>query len=309
MNSFEIIPDSAFDMTRDLRERFKINHVVRGVIYSPDGQQMQADLDWETTTPKEFYASMKGRKILYKTATPQLGDVLNTFESVLKEGKDILSISLSTGISGTIKVCQTAANELMEKYPERKIICVDSLRYSSAFALLVIKASEKRDTGATIEETADYLNTIKHSIHQMGPLDDLFFCVKTGRITNFQAFFGTLVGVNSLGDFSETGITSVVGKAKGRRAAINATLEYIKKTIVNPEEQIVIVSHTDREEVAEILKERIQQEINPKEIIMMTIGISCGASIGPGLCAAYYMGNPITGNESEIMSSVLYNLK
>jgi len=299
MNNFEIVPDSSCDMTKDLRERFGINHFIRGIVYKPDGTQIYADIDWETMTPEEYFTSMKGRKVLYKTATPPVGEVMGVFESILKEGKDILSISLSTGISGTYTVVKNVAEELTEKYPERKIICIDSLRYASAIALLVSKAAEKRDLGATLEETAEYLNELKHHIHQMGPLDDLFFCVKTGRITNFQAFFGTLVGVNSLGDFSRKGLPSVLGKVKGHPLALNVTTEYVAQTIENPEEQIIFIAHSNREKSAEILAEKIKDKINPKEIIINPIGMSCGSSIGPGLCAVYYIGKPVSEDEVE----------
>ena len=162
MSAFEIIVDSSSDMTKSLRQRFGINHVIHGVVYPPNGSQMLADIDWETMSPEEYYKSMQGRKILYKTATPSVGETTEVFESVLKSGKDILSISLSSGISGTYQLVANVGKDLAKKYPERKIICVDSLRYSSATALLISRASEKRDSGAIIEETADYLNSIKN---------------------------------------------------------------------------------------------------------------------------------------------------
>ena len=298
MNSFEIIPDSSCDMTEELRKRFGVTNVIRGVVYKPDGTQTLADIDWETMTPEEYFNSMKGRKVLYKTATPPLGEIIDVFEPILKSGRDILSISLSTGISGTYTVVKNTADELLKKYPDRKIICVDSFRYSSAMAILVAKACEKRDSGATIEETADYINELKHSIHQMGPLDDLFFCVKTGRITNFQAFFGTLIGVNSMGDFGSKGMAVVLGKVKGHQLALTATVQYVAETIKNPEEQIIFIAHSNREKSAHILADKIRETLNPKDIIINSIGMSCGSSIGPGLCAAYYIGNPISDGEA-----------
>ncbi len=309
---FVIIPDSSADMTSELRERFGIPAIVRGTLYYPDGSQHLANSDWEDFTPDEYYASMKGRNILYKTATPPVGETMNVYESFLKEGKDILSISLSSAISGTYQGFVSVANELMEKYPERKIICVDSLRYASAEALLVTKACEKRDSGATIEETAEYLNEIKHCIHQMGPLDDLFFCVKTGRISNFKAIFGTLVGVNTLGEFAPEGIAAVIGKTKGRNDAINATVEYTKAMIKNPEEQILFVAHSAREESAKLLAQKLREELNPKDIIINPIGASCGSSIGPGLCAVYFLGDPISENntvEKAALAKVLADMK
>ena len=300
MSNFVIVPDSSSDMVAALRERFDIPKVVRGTLYHPDGRQDLADVDWSTMSSEEFYDSMKGRNILYKTATPPRGEFIDIFESFLKEGKDILSISLSSSLSGTYQSALSVAEELMEKYPERKIICIDSYRYGSAQTLMVSKAAEMRDSGATLEETADYINKIKHCIHQMGPLDDLFFCVKTGRISNLKAILGTLIGVNSLGDFGCEGLASVIGKVKGHRAALETTVKYVKKVIKNPEEQIIFVGHTNREESAKYLAERIKEEINPKEIIINPIGMSCGSSIGPGLCSAYFLGDPISpNNETE----------
>lgn len=309
MYNFEIIPDSSSDFTKELRERFGITHVILGTIYHPDGRQSRADVDWVNITPEEYYKSMKGRNILYKTATPQSGEITETFEKVLKQGKDILSISLSSALSSTYDMCKKVADELYSKYPDRKIICIDSLRYSSAIGLLITKACEKRDSGSSVEETADYLNEIKHCIHQMGPLDDLFFCVKTGRVTNFQALFGTLIGVNSLGDFSSRGLSTVVGKAKGKKTAIDATVEYIKRTVRNPEEQTFFIGHSVREETASILKERLLNEVKPKEIIINPLGMSCGASIGPGLCAVFYIGDKVNDKETEICTEVLNSIK
>ncbi|MBQ4631399.1 MAG: DegV family EDD domain-containing protein [Clostridia bacterium] len=310
MNNFAIIPDSSGDVTKSLRDRFGIEEYIRGIVYMPDGTQVFADVDWETMTPKEYYESMKGRKILYKTATPSVGEIVDVFEPVLKSGRDILSISLSSGISGTYKIVKGVADDLLKKYPERKIICIDSLRYSAAILPLIVHADMKRKEGASIEETAQYLESIKNNIHQMGSLDDLFFCVKTGRISNFKAFFGTLIGVNTLADFSNQGLSSVLGKVKGQKAALETTVEYIEKTIVNPQEQIIFVGHSNRDERAEMLAEMIRETIKPKEVIITSVGMACGASIGPGLCAAYYFGEHISDGEEkerEILNDIIKN--
>ena len=189
----------------------------------------------------------------------------------------------------------------MEKYPERKIIVVDSMRYSTALSLLVILAAQKRQSGATLEETAAFVEENKHRIHQMGPMDDLFFLVKTGRISNFKAFFGTLVGINPMADFNRQGMSQVLGKFKGKKAALDAVIRYMRETIENPEEQIIFVAHSNRQQAAELLADMIRKEFSPKEIIINHIGMSCGASIGPGLCAAFYQGAEVSeGMEKEI---------
>ena len=311
MNNFAIVLDSSCDMSSEMRKRFNIDALVRGVVYKPDGSQMLSDLDWETMTPEQFYDSMKGRKILYKTATPPVGEIIEKFEALLQAGRDILSISLSTGLSGTHTLVQNTANDLLKKYPERKIICIDSLRYASAIMLLAVKASEKRASGATLEETAAYIEELKHHVHQMGPLDDLFFCAKTGRITNFQAFFGTLIGIVSLGDFSPKGITSVLGKVKGKPTALAATVKYIEETIENPEEQTIFIAHSNRAKTSDQLAQMLRETLNPKEILINPIGMSCGSSIGPGLCAAYFIGKPVSDEnieEKQRMETIIKDL-
>ena len=140
MADFVIIPDTSSDLTRQLRERFNIPDYVRGTIYFPDGSEHLADMDWELMDPKTYYESMSGRKAVYKTAGCPRGGIFDTYERFLKEGKDILAVTLSSGLSGTYQVCLKVAEELLQKYPERKIIVVDSLRYSTALSLLMIMA-------------------------------------------------------------------------------------------------------------------------------------------------------------------------
>lgn len=310
MSDFVIIPDSSCDLTKELRERFDIPDYLRGVIYFPDGHSELVDLDWGSIDPKTFYESMTDKKALYKTAYAPVEDIMTVYEKHLKEGKDILVICLSSGLSGTYQTCEMVKRELEPKYPERKIICIDSMRYSTALSLLVIMAAMERQKGASLEETARFVEENKHKIHQMGPMDDLFFLCKTGRISNFKAFFGTLVGINPMADFNRKGMSEVLGKFKGKKKAFDAIIKYMRKTVVNPESQIMFVAHSNRPEAAEILKDMLIKEFNPKEVIINHIGMSCGASIGPGLCAAFYYGTEISEDlkvEKQIMNDILAN--
>ena len=106
---------------------------------------------------------MSGRKVLYKTATFAEEEGYSVMERHLKEGRDVLFLSLSSALSGTYQLGILIAKELTEKYPERKIICVDSLRYSTAFAMLVMLACQKRDSGADIDECAQYVNAVSYT--------------------------------------------------------------------------------------------------------------------------------------------------
>ena len=312
MSDFVIIPDASSDLTKDLRERFHIPDYIRGTFYFPDGTEAFADLDWELMDPVTYYKSMSGRNVLYKTASARRDEILSVYEKQLKAGKDILSVTLSSGLTGTHQVCTRVAQELMEKYPERKILVVDSLRYSTALSLLVIMASQKQQEGATLEETYEYLEKNKHRVHQIGPMDDMFFLVKTGRVSNFKAFFGTLVGINPMADFNRHGMSQVLGKFKGKQNAFDAVIEYMRGTIEDPRDQILFVAHSNREEAAKVLAQRVQEEFSPKEIIINHVGMSCGASIGPGLCAVFYQGSEISEDmvqEQALMDRIVENQK
>lgn len=312
MSDFVIIPDAASDFTKELRDRFQIPDYIKGTIYLPDGTEAIADLDWELMDPTTYYNSMSGRKALYKTAGSRQGDIYTIYRKYLEAGKDILTICLSSALSGTYQVYLKISQELMAEYPGQKIVIVDSLRYSSALSLLLIKACQKQQEGATLEETAAHLNQVKHSIHQMGAMDDMFFLVKTGRVSNFKALFGTLVGINAMADFNRQGLSQVIGKIKGKKRVIDAIIEYMRHTIENPTEQIIFVAHSNREQAAELLAQRIREEFSPKEVIINPVGISCGASIGPGLCAAFYEGVEISedySREQELMRNIIAEQK
>ena len=312
MSDFVIIPDTSCDLIRPLRERFGIDDYISGLVYFPDGHCEKSDLDWDKYDPKWFYESMSDKKSLYKTALAPTGDIIEIFERNLKAGKDILCITLSSALSGTYQTCEMVKNKLSEQYPERKIICIDSMRYSTALSILVIEAAIKRSEGFTLEQTAQHIEQNKHRVHQMGAMDDLFFLCKTGRISNFKAFFGTLVGINPMADFNRQGLSQVVGKQKGKKAAFDATIKYMHKTVINPGEQIMFVAHSNRLAAAEMLRDMIIKEFSPREVIINDVGMSCGASIGPGLCAAFYWGEEISENmekETAIMQEIIANQK
>jgi DegV family protein with EDD domain len=204
------------------------------------------------------------------------------------------------------------AKELLKKYPERRIVVIDSLRYSTSLALLVISAAIKRQEGASFDEVVEYLEKEKYRIHQMGTMDDLFFLVKTGRVDGFKAFFGSMIGLNILADFNEKGLSEPIAKLKGKKDAFKAIVEYIDKTVENPSEQIMFIAHSNREEAAKLLAESVKERFNPKELIITEVGVSCGASIGPGLCAVFYKGAPASAGlekEKALMDEITASIK
>jgi fatty acid-binding protein DegV len=121
-----------------------------------------------------------------------------------------------------------------------------------------------------------------------------------------------MVGINPMADFNRQGVAQVLGKFKGKSRAFDAVVEYVRGTVIDPQDQIMFVAHSNREEAAKVLAERIRQEFSPKEIIINHVGMSCGASVGPGLCAAFYWGKEISENmerEQALMNDIIEKQK
>ena len=292
MNNFAIISDTSCDLNKELRDRFGIADYARGYVHLPDGSAVRGNLDWSEEESNAFFKALSNKKANFRTATPSIGEVSDVMENQLKEGKDVLCVTLSTGLSGMYGVFVNAAKDLKEKYPDRKIIIVDSLRYSTSEAMVCVLASQYRAEGKTIEETAELLNVNKHRVHQIGWLDDLFYCKKMGRVSNAAAVMGTLVGIKAMADFNHKGLSHVLGKTRGYKNAYRLIVEYMKKTGEDLENQIVFITHSLREEHALEVKKLIEAEIKPKEIIVTTVGQGSAPNIGPGLVAAFYLGKP-----------------
>ena len=298
MSKFVIIPDPTSDINKELRERFNVPEIVTGTVLIND-KIINYNGDWTEISSKEFWAMLKNKKNTINTGAPSPEIFKQSFEKYLKQGLDVLCITISSALSATNGFAIQAAKELMEKYPERKVLVIDSRRYAAAELLLVTYASKFQEEGLDIEQTYQKLEEIKNCLHQAGPMDYLMFLASRKRITNTKAFMGQLIGVNPIGEVDKDGLTKVLCKVKGSKKALATCLEYMKRTIVNPEEQIIIISHSDREEKAKLYKEMIEKELKVKEIILTEVGMSCAPNIGPGLCAAYYVGKPISDNLVE----------
>ena len=178
------------------------------------------------------------------------------------------------------------------------------LQDCGAEGMLVIAATRLRAAGKTLDETADWLEENRLRVHQMGVLEDLFFCKRMGRVSGAAAVMGTLVGIRPLADINEKGLSDVIGKTRGLAPALKATIDYMARTVERPEEQIMLLSHSDRPERAEELRAMVEERFHPKELHVVPVCQSCGASIGPGLYAIFYFGRPISSGLTEERSLI-----
>ncbi|MBR4761682.1 MAG: DegV family protein [Clostridia bacterium] len=307
MKDFVIIADSTCDLSEQFQAEYNVK-VLPGHVVLPDKSEISSVVKWEHFTREEFYASLKKSPDSYATSPPNSAEFAAEFRKYASEGLDILCMTISGGMSGTYAFAATGAKTVSEEFPDVKIRCIDSLRFGPGFGLMTMYAADLRKEGKTLDETADWLEANKNRFHQAGWLDDLSFVAKKGRLTHAKAFFGTLAGIKPIGEFDYNGLTTVIGKAKGTKAAYAALLSYIEQTAENIGEQIVFIAQTNRLPQAEEFARLIKEKFNPKAVYINDVHPACGVNIGPGLMAAYYVGKPITEGlsaEREILSKAL----
>lgn len=300
--SYEIIIESTCDLNAELRNKFHIYpEVIRGMVYIPGKEDMFADPEFKNYSEAEFFKLVKANAGKIHTAFAPYEEFQRVVEPVLKEGKDCIIFTISSGISGTYNGFLNWANVILEDYPDRKIEIIDTLKYSSAGGLLAIYGAENRDKGMSYEDNVKWLNQYRYHIHEAGPMDDLSFLAKNGRLSATKAFFGKLAGVQPFADFTRDGKNAPLGTFKGDKKVNEASVKYLMEIAENIDDQIVIIAHSMRPQRAEIFKKQLLEVAHPREVIITHVGESCGPNIGPGLCAYFFLGDAIQdGREKEM---------
>jgi DegV family protein with EDD domain len=215
---------------------------------------------------------------------------IEVFEPVVASGKDLIYIGFSSGLSATYMAGKNAAEELCEKYPNNKIIAVDSLCASLGQGLLVKYAVDKKNAGATIEELAAYLEELKWNLAHWFTVEDLFFLKRGGRVSAATAVMGTVLQIKPVMHVDDAGKLINVAKARGRQASIKALFEKMKETAIEPEKQTVYISHGDCYDEAKKLADMIEAEWGIKDILINEVGPVIGAHSGPGTLALFFLG-------------------
>lgn len=308
MKDYVILADITCDLSEEIRTYFGIEDCISGHIHFSDGRDFPTTLDWSNITREDFYKALSDKKMQISTAPPSPAEYFDAFEKYAKQGIAVLSMSISSKISSTYNVATMAAESVKEKYPDFNIYCFDSFRMSGNFGLLVMYAQQLKNQGKSFEEVIDWLENNKQKVHQMGPIDDLIFVARRGRLTMGKAIMGSFAGVKPMGDCSKDGYVSVLSKVKGMSKALDLTVKYIERVAVDVKNQYIIVSHSNRAEYAEKLKKMIEEKIAPKKVFVSDVFTGCGTNIGPGMIGAYFLGEEISEGlsvEKKIMNELI----
>ena len=211
------------------------------------------------------------------------------FEEIAKEGKDIIYIGFSSGLSATYMAGKNAAEDTMEKYPECKIFTVDSLCAALGQGLFVKYAVDKKKEGATLEELKAYLEGLLPKLAHWFTVDDLFFLKRGGRVSAATAVMGTVLSIKPVMHVDNAGKLINVAKARGRDASIKALFENMKRSAIDPAGQTVYICHGDCYDDAKKLADMITAEFGIKDILIDYVGPVIGAHSGPGTLALFFV--------------------
>lgn len=299
MEKFVILADVACDLCEDIRKEYGVEDYLPGHVSISDGRDIATTLDWAQISREDFYKALSNKKLKVTSAPASPEEYYLFFKKYVEEGYKILSISLSSKISSTYNVACKAAERIKDEFPEATIYCLDSMRMSGAMGLLVIHAHKMKQEGASFDEIVSWLENNKRRVHQMGPIDDLIFVARRGRISMGKAIMGNFAGVKPMGDCSGDGYVSVMANVKGINKALDVTVRYTGQMAEEISQQIILISHTNRQAYAEKLAQMVEDTLHPKKVLVSDVFSGCGTNIGPGMVGLYFLGKEITEDLSE----------
>lgn len=288
MKQFAIVTDSAGDLSQQMAEELDIQILplrfhMQGVERAdwPDHREM----DLET-----FYGLLRSGERA-TTSALNANDYQEAVEPLLKAGQDVLILAFSSGLSTTYQSSVIAAEELREKYPDRKIYTVDTLAASLGHGLLVWYAAQQRAQGKSIDQVRDWQEENKLKLSHWFTVDDLNHLKRGGRVSAATALVGTMLAIKPVLHVDNEGHLINMSKVRGRGASIKALADKMEATAIDPANQTVFICHGDCLDDAEKLGEMIKERMGVETVHIGPIGPVIGAHSGPGTLAVFFLGS------------------
>lgn len=294
MGNYVISCCSTADLTEEHFKTREISYIC--FHFELDGKQYQDDLG-KSIPFEDFYKAMQDGA---ETKTSQINaeEFTEYFEAFLKEGKDIVHVCLSSGISGVVNSAMIAKTELEERYPDRKIYIVDSLGASSGYGLLMDKLADLRDEGKSAEEVYEWANAHKLDLHHWFFSTDLTFYIKGGRISKTAGIVGGMLNICPLLNMDNLGRLIPRAKIRTKKKVIRAIVDKMEE---HAEDGLAYsgkcyISHSacydDARAVADLVEERFPN-LNGK-VEIYSVGTTIGSHTGPGTVALFFWGDKRT---------------
>lgn len=284
MSEYKIITDSGCDLPKEMLSKLDVQTVPLFVNFR--GESLEDSVDEGI---KEIYNGLRNGEAA-STSAVNPDRWMEKMESVLAEGMDVLTITFSSGLSTTYQSAVIAGNELKEKYPDRKIIVVDSLCAALGQGLLIWCACQKKDAGLSIEELAAWVEENKLHLCHWVAVDDLMYLKRGGRVSATTAVVGTMLQIKPIIHVDDEGKLISVGKARGRKASIQALVDKAIQLGKDYDNSTMFICHGDCAEDAEYLSGLVKEKCGVRNVFIGYIGAVIGAHAGPGTLALFFMG-------------------
>ncbi len=295
MAKYQIFSDSSCDLSTELRKANNIEYFYFGLVV--DGVEYKADLDWKDYTPEEFYGWLSaGKKV--KTTQVSMEEVLTKVRPYFEQGIDVIYIGCSSALTGSMNLFELAKQQLMEEFPERKMIGVDSLTASCTLGVLMLDAAKQQQKGLSIEELQQWVIDNRFFYNQFATVDTLTYLKEAGRIKGTAAFFGNIFGVKPIFISDRKGNNFTINKVKGTKASLNELFELVKNAMIPGETDEIFIGQGMAQERAEFLKKRVEDELKVKATVLW-IGPIVGTTCGPGVIATFCRGKEVTRYDGD----------
>ena len=290
MSDFILSACSTADLSKEHFEKRDIKYIC--FHFEIDGTEYPDDLG-ESISLDKFY-KMMADGAMTRTSQVSVGEYEEYFEQFLSQGKDVLHLALSSGISGTYNSAMIAKTALEEKYPDRKLYVVDSLAASAGFGLLMDKLADLRDSGMNIDELYKWTEENKLTCNHWFFVSDLKYLVRNGRVSKAAGAIGNVLNICPLLNVDNTGHLIVRSKVRGKNAVMKAQVqkmvELAKDGADYAEECFISNSHCydDARAVADMIEEKFPNL--KSKVKIFDIGTTIGSHTGPGTVALFFWG-------------------
>lgn len=288
MKEFVIVTDTTTDLPRDYVEKHHL--YMMSLPYTLEG----TSYTWEKPMPvKDFYDKMRAGSLpTTSQANPEEAALL--YESILKDNDvDILHIAFSSGLSGSFNSCRIASADVCEKYPDHRIVVVDSLAATLGQGLLVYKAVQLKEAGKSLDEVAAWVEENKYHLVHNFTVDDLFHLHRGGRLSKTAAIVGTMINLKPVLHVDDEGHLVMLSKVRGRKKSLIELVDCMEKQLGDWKDKndIIFISHGDCPEDAQFVADLIKERFGYENFMIDYIGATIGAHSGPGTVALFYLGD------------------
>ena len=284
---FEIVTDSSSNLVEEMIDDFGLH--VLPLTFMVDGEEYQSYLKGQHTDLKQFYTMMREGKVI-TTSLPNLAESEALMRGLLEQGRDILYLGFSSGLSGTFEATELLMRDLAAEFPERTLCAVDTLAASGGEGLLVWHAVQRARAGASIGEVRDWVEENKLHLAHWFTVDDLMFLFRGGRVSKTAAWAGTLLIIMPGMHVDDEGRLIPLEKVRGRKKSLNALVDHMEKSAVQPiDQQMVFITHGDCLEEAEYVADQVKERFGVKEVVINYVDPVIGAHSGPGTMALFFL--------------------